>query len=88
VAAQAKQLLATCERTPKDEVALAYDARNPFVTCAATMTPLYRGHKDAACPYCGAKHVPEHAGRICAICDLGKVGAEASGLLCSASQVR
>jgi coatomer protein complex subunit alpha (xenin) len=88
VATQAKQLLATCERTPKDEAPVAYDARNPFVTCAATLTPIYRGHKDAACPYCGAKHVPEHAGSVCALCDLGKVGAEASGLMCSPSQVR
>ena len=86
VATQAKQLLAACEKTPKDEVALAYDARNPFVTCAATLVPIYRGHKDAACPCCGAKHVPACAGSVCAICDLGKVGAEASGLVVSATQ--
>lgn len=56
VAQQARQVLAACERTPKDEVELKYDARNPFVTCPGTFTPIYRGSKDSACPTCGAKH--------------------------------
>jgi len=86
VAAQAKQLLATCERTSKDEVELAYDARNPFVVCAATLTPIYRGHKEAACPCCGAKHAPSAVGSVCALCDLGKVGSEATGLMVSPTQ--
>lgn len=126
VAQQARQVLAACERTPKDEVELKYDARNPFVTCPATFAPIYRGHKDSSCPTCGAKHVASYAvrgttgarpgrswrgsaghlvscpgllahpfatvfsppaqGNICAVCELGKVGAEASGLMCSPSQ--
>ena len=86
VATQAKQVLAACEKTPKDEVTLNYDARNPFVTCPATFTPIYRGHKDAACPCCGAKHSASLAGSVCAVCELGKVGADASGLVVSPSQ--
>ena len=86
VATQAKQLLATCERTPKDEVTLQYDARNPFVVCATTLTPIYRGSKDALCPCCGARHMPSAVGSVCALCDLGKVGAEATGLTVSPTQ--
>jgi coatomer protein complex subunit alpha (xenin) len=86
VAAQAKQLLAACEKTPKDEVTLAYDARNPFVVCAATLTPIYRGHKEAVCPFCAAKHVPECKGAVCSLCELGRVGADGTGLTVCATQ--
>lgn len=85
-ATQAKQVLAACEKTPRDEVQVAYDARNPFTVCAATLAPIYRGHKDSACPFCGAKHVPSFAGSVCAICDLAKVGADATGLMVCSSQ--
>ena len=86
VATQAKQLLATCERTPKDEVQLQYDARNPFVVCATTLTPIYRGSKDSLCPCCGARHVTSAAGSVCPLCELGKIGAEATGLTVSSTQ--
>lgn len=86
VSQQARQVLSACERTPKDEVELNYDARNPFVTCPATFAPIYRGHKDAACPTCGAKHTATLVGSVCAVCELGKVGSEGTGLVCSPSQ--
>lgn len=86
VAQQAKQVLQACERAPKDEMELNYDPRNPFVTCGATFQPVYRGHKDVSCPTCGAKFVPEMKDKLCTICNLGKLGAECSGLMCSPSQ--
>eukprot|EP00898_Chlorokybus_atmophyticus_P004028 jgi/Chlat1/4626/Chrsp3S05583 len=88
VAATARQVLSTCERTPTDEVKLDYDPRNPFVVCAATMKPIYRGTKDVTCPYCGSHCVVATAGQICPACQLAKVGADASGLVCAPSQVR
>jgi len=88
VAQQAKQVLQACERTPKDEVELKYDSRNPFVVCSATFEPIYRGTKDSACPMCGAKYVADQAGSICHVCNLGKIGADATGLMVSPSQQR
>ena len=86
VAQQAKQVLQACERTPGDKVQLNYDSRNPFVVCAGTFVPIYRGTSSVACPCCGAKFVNEQAGETCPVCLLGKVGAEASGLVVSPSQ--
>jgi coatomer subunit alpha len=71
-----------------DEMELNYDFRNPFVVCGATFVPIYRGQKDVSCPYCGARFVPAIEGQICNICELAVVGADASGLLCSPTQVR
>ncbi|KAH7297052.1 hypothetical protein KP509_26G051100 [Ceratopteris richardii] len=87
-AAKARQVLAACEKNPSDENRLNYDPRNPFTVCGATFTPIYKGSKDISCPYCSARFVPEIAGRICSVCDLAVVGADASGFLCSSTQVR
>ena len=86
VAQQAKQVLQACERENKDEVELDYDSRNPFVVCAATFVPIYRGTADCACPTCGARFVKEQEGSVCPVCNLGKVGADAAGLVCSPEQ--
>lgn len=86
VAQQAKQVLQACERTPTDEVELNYDSRNPFVVCAGTFTPIYRGTTSVACPCCAAKFVQAETGTTCPVCLLGKVGAEAGGLVVSPSQ--
>eukprot|EP00850_Spirogloea_muscicola_P013255 SM000089S23811 [mRNA] locus=s89:157950:162915:- [translate_table: standard] len=88
VATKARQVLQACERTPKDEQQLNYDPRNPFVVCGATFTPIYRGSRDVSCPYCTARFVPQTAGELCTVCDLTTVGADASGLLCSTTQIR
>ncbi|MCO5552717.1 hypothetical protein L7F22_006234 [Adiantum nelumboides] len=87
-AAKARQVLAACEKNPCDENQLNYDPRNPFTVCGATFKPIYKGSKDVTCPYCAARFVPEIAGRICSVCNLAAVGADASGLLCLTTQVR
>ncbi|XP_022763202.1 coatomer subunit alpha-1-like isoform X1 [Durio zibethinus] len=84
----ARQVLQAAERNMADASQLNYDFRNPFVTCGATYVPIYRGQKDISCPYCTARFVPNQEGQLCAVCDLAVVGADASGLLCSASQIR
>ncbi|KAI4318640.1 hypothetical protein MLD38_032316 [Melastoma candidum] len=84
----ARQVLQAAERNMKDVSELNYDFRNPFTTCGATYVPIYRGQKDVSCPYCSAKFVPSQEGQLCAVCDLAVVGADASGLLCSPTQVR
>ncbi|KAL5069300.1 hypothetical protein RYX36_020187 [Vicia faba] len=84
----ARQVLAAAERNMTDATQLNYDFRNPFVTCGATYVPIYRGQKDVACPYCTSRFVPTQEGQLCAVCDISVIGADASGLLCSPSQVR
>ncbi|PPS05926.1 hypothetical protein GOBAR_AA14693 [Gossypium barbadense] len=84
----ARQVLQASERNMTDASQLNYDFRNPFVTCGATYVPIYRGQKDVSCPYCTTRFVPTQEGQLCTICDLAVIGADASGLLCSPSQIR
>ena len=42
IAAQARQYLAACEKSPTDAVQLNYDPRNPFDLCSITFTPIYK----------------------------------------------
>ena len=84
----ARQVLAAAERNMTDAIQLNYDFRNPFVICGATYVPIYRGQKDVSCPYCTSRFVPSQEGQLCTVCDLAAVGADASGLLCSPSQIR
>ncbi|KAI5659247.1 hypothetical protein M9H77_28040 [Catharanthus roseus] len=85
---QARSVLQAAERNMKDVSQLNYDFRNPFVVCGATYVPIYRGQKDVTCPYCGTHFVPDKHGQVCNICDLAAIGADASGILCSPSQIR
>ncbi|EEF32873.1 coatomer alpha subunit, putative [Ricinus communis] len=84
----ARQVLQAAERNMTDASELNYDFRNPFVTCGATYVPIYRGQKDVSCPYCSSRFVPSQEGQLCSVCDLAVVGADASGLLCSPTQIR
>ncbi|XP_010555272.1 PREDICTED: coatomer subunit alpha-1-like [Tarenaya hassleriana] len=87
-AKMARQVVQAAERNMTDATQLNYDFRNPFVVCGATYVPIYRGQKDVSCPYCTARFVPSQDGKLCTVCDLAVVGADASGLVCSPSQVR
>ena len=84
----ARQVLQAAEKNMKDASPLNYDFRNPFVVCGATYVPIYRGQKDVSCPYCSSRFVPDQEGQLCAVCDLSVIGSDASGLLCSPSQIR
>ncbi|KAF2540122.1 hypothetical protein F2Q68_00028582 [Brassica cretica] len=84
----ARQIVQAAERNMTDTTELNYDFRNPFVICGSTYVPIYRGQKDVSCPYCTARFVPSQQGNICGVCDLAVIGADASGLVCSPSQVR
>ncbi len=84
----ARQVLQAAEKNMKDASPLNYDFRNPFVVCGATYVPIYRGQKDVSCPYCSSRFVPDQEGQLCAVCDLSVIGSDASGLLCSSSQIR
>ena len=82
-------MLAACEKAGlSDAVELKYDARNPFVTCNGTFEPIYKGSKTVSDPACGAKYSPDCAGQVCNVSQVGKVGADGSGLMVSHSQAR
>ena len=84
----ARQVLQAAERNMTDASPLNYDFRNPFVVCGATYIPIYRGQKDVSCPFCSSRFVPSQEGQLCTVCDLAVIGSDASGLLCSPSQIR
>ena len=58
---------------------LAYDERNPFVVCAASYVPIYRGSALVRCPFSKAAYLPEHKGKL-GLCGLAEIGLEAPGL--------
>ncbi|CAA3016831.1 coatomer subunit alpha-1-like [Olea europaea subsp. europaea] len=87
-AKKARQVLQAAERNMRDVIPLNYDFRNPFVVCGSTYTPIYRGQKDVTCPYCSTHFVPSQKEKLCTVCELAEVGADASGLVCSPSQIR
>uniref|UniRef100_A0A0N5AHK6 Coatomer subunit alpha n=1 Tax=Syphacia muris TaxID=451379 RepID=A0A0N5AHK6_9BILA len=80
VGAQIRKVLAAAEKDPKDAHKLNYDEHNPFVVCAKTFSPLYRGKPQVKCPFCGACYCPELSGKICNVCEVAEIGKEASGL--------
>lgn len=88
MAAQARQVLAACEKNPVDEVQLNYDPRNPFDLCSATFTPIYRGNKFLEDPFTKARFQPECAGQVCPVGEVSRIGAEASGLVNCVAQLR
>ena len=88
LAGKARQVLTVCEGTPTDAFSINYDPRNPFDLCAMTFVPIYRGSKTVSCPYTGAKFTPECAGKVSPLGEIAKIGADASGLVVSHTQVR
>ena len=84
----ARSVLQAAEKNLTDASQLNYDFRNPFVVCGATYIPIYRGQKDVSCPFCSSRFVPSQEGQLCTVCDLAVIGSDASGLLCSPSQIR
>ncbi|PSN39046.1 Coatomer subunit alpha [Blattella germanica] len=88
VAQQAKKILQACDKNPVDEHQLQYDEHNPFVLCAQTFRPIYRGKPEEKCPLCGASYLPQFKGTVCNICMVAEVGKETIGLRISPSQFR
>ena len=88
VAQQARQVLQACERTPGDALEIDFDPRNPFDIDVINFKPIYRGGKYSECPYTGARFSPDCEGQVCPIGGMTKIGVDASGLVCSPTQIR
>jgi coatomer protein complex subunit alpha (xenin) len=75
-----RKLLALVEKSPKDDVQLKYDSLNPFVVCAASLEPIYRGSPVVTSAYSGASYKPEYDGQVCSVDGMSKIGLTGSGL--------
>ncbi|XP_026754434.1 coatomer subunit alpha [Galleria mellonella] len=80
VAQQARKILQACEKTPTDEHQLLYDEHNPFNICGISYKPIYRGKPEEKCPLCSASYLPEHKGKLCAVCGVAEIGKDVLGL--------
>lgn len=80
VATSARQIQKITDKTPNDEITLDYDQYNPFVVCAKSYTPIYKGSPSVECPYCHASYLTEYQGKLCNVCDVSQIGANAAGL--------
>ncbi|XP_063689653.1 coatomer subunit alpha-like [Bolinopsis microptera] len=88
IATQMRKILAACEKNPTDEHKLQYDQHNPFVLCAMTYQPIYRGKAVERCPLCSVNYTPECKGQICTVCKVAEVGKECIGLRICPNQFR
>ncbi|RGB25538.1 coatomer WD associated region-domain-containing protein [Rhizophagus diaphanus] len=80
VATSARQIQTIADNTPRDEITLDYDQYNPFVVCAISYTPIYKGSSSVECPYCHASYLTEYKGKLCTVCDISQIGANSTGL--------
>jgi len=81
IAQTTQRVLQLCEQNAlKDEFTIDYDERNPFVICAASYKPIYRGTPTSTCPYCGSHYQQQYHGTLCTVCNIAKIGSHATGL--------
>ncbi|CAL8124546.1 unnamed protein product [Orchesella dallaii] len=87
-AQQTRKMLKVCQEKLVDEHSMEYDEHNPFLICAKSYKPIYRGKPEVKCPFCSASYKPEFTGELCTICMVAEVGKDVIGLRISPSQFR
>lgn len=80
VVTQAKTVLATANKNPRDAVEIEYDLHSQFDICPASLTPIYQGSPSVEDPLSGARYHPQFAGTLCKVTQITEVGKTASGL--------
>lgn len=65
----------------KDALQVNYNPFGQFEVCCAEFVQIQRGTQKVFCPFCGATYKKDHQGETCSICQLSKVGGEATGLV-------
>ncbi|KAJ1838911.1 hypothetical protein LPJ57_010995, partial [Coemansia sp. RSA 486] len=85
IADKARKMITICDRQSRDALPINYDARNPFVICAASHTPIHKGEAAVNCSYCQASYKPEFKDELCRVCSIAQIGAQATGLRSMAS---
>jgi len=80
IATPARQALQTVNSNLKNEIEIEYNERNPFIVCAVSKKPIYRGKSSVMCPLCGCCAMQQFAGKLCPICEISELGAKVEGL--------
>jgi len=79
---------ASLRALPKDEMSHRLRPPQPLCGLRPHVHPIYRGSRDTFCPYCGAPLCAGPCGERVRRLRARRCGADASGLVCSASQIR
>ena len=79
--AQAKAVLQKSEAEARNALKVDYDDHTPFVLCAGSLTPIYRGAPLVRSPFSGAAYQPSFKGSVCVIDSMAQVGLETLGLV-------
>jgi len=79
VATQARKVAKFAETNSENASEMDYNERNPFSICGYSFKPIYKGSPSVACAFCHALYKPEHAHRLCNVCGIAQIAADASG---------
>eukprot|EP01119_Soliformovum_irregulare_P024827 TRINITY_DN8_c0_g4_i1.p1 TRINITY_DN8_c0_g4~~TRINITY_DN8_c0_g4_i1.p1 ORF type:complete len:1245 (-),score=439.76 TRINITY_DN8_c0_g4_i1:63-3797(-) len=79
VATTARKVIKFAEQNNENAIQINYNERNPFVVCAISFTPIYRGSESVNCGYCGASYLPKYKGHLCPTCQLSEIGKTVTG---------
>ncbi|GAA5988628.1 hypothetical protein JCM5350_005773 [Sporobolomyces pararoseus] len=81
VANQAKTVLASANKYPRDQVEIDYDVHGgPFDICPASLKPIYQGQESVEDPFTGARYHVEFKGTVCKVSGVSQVGKNCGGL--------
>lgn len=81
VVTQAKTVLATANKNPRDAVEIEYNLHENFVICPASLTPIYDGDNNSVEDlFTGAKYLSRYEGSLCRVSELTQVGKSGTGL--------
>ncbi|GAA5944936.1 coatomer subunit alpha [Sporobolomyces koalae] len=80
VATQARTVLSTANKYPRDAIEIEYDLHSQFDICPASLSPIYANAPSVEDPFTGARYHPQFAGSICKITQVSEVGKSSSGL--------
>eukprot|EP01117_Protostelium_nocturnum_P001657 TRINITY_DN1202_c0_g1_i1.p1 TRINITY_DN1202_c0_g1~~TRINITY_DN1202_c0_g1_i1.p1 ORF type:complete len:1246 (-),score=287.08 TRINITY_DN1202_c0_g1_i1:71-3808(-) len=81
VAATAKKIIKLSEKEGSNTQTIRYNDRNPFVVCASTFVPIYKGTPHVNCPFCTSSFVESCSGQVCPTCKLAQIGGNATGII-------
>jgi len=77
---QIRGVLKMCEKEDSEAHDLDFDVSASFTICANSFTPIHKGAPASSCPFCSSNFHAKFDGKLCDSCQLGKIGAEGTGL--------
>ncbi|KAK4053259.1 hypothetical protein OIO90_004033 [Microbotryomycetes sp. JL221] len=80
VVTQARNLLATANKNPRDVVEIEYDLHSQFDICPASLSPIYSTQASVDDPFTGARYHEKYAGTVCVVSGVTEVGKRGEGL--------